>query len=149
MMMMTSVRRELQCGEEWGGSSRENGMWRVGDQHADEVEGGWPGNLVLLLHQVGGSPAQLHLGGGFLGARSVSRPTLWLQDLWQGARGDAGGVADTIQTIFKSKVQLGRIYPAWRGPGDWRRRGIVWREGCGGHGRGQQEGQKPLRGGRF
>ena len=62
MMMMTSVRRELQCGEEWGGSSRENGMWRVGDQHADEVEGGWPGNLVLLLHQVGGSPAQLHFG---------------------------------------------------------------------------------------
>ena len=124
-------------------------MWRVGDQHADEVEGGWPGNLVLLLHQVGGSPAQLHFGGGFLGARSVSRPTLWLQDLWQGARGDAGGVTDTIQTIFKSKVQLGRIYPAWRGPGDWRRTGIVWREGCGGHGRGQQEGQKPLRGGRF
>ena len=42
--------------QEWS----ENGMWQVGDHHADEVQGGWPGNLALLLHQVGGSPAQLH-----------------------------------------------------------------------------------------
>ena len=56
-------------------------------------------------------------------------PPFWF--LWQGARGVWGGVADTNQTIHKPKVQLGRIYPAWRGPGDWRSRGLVWRARCG------------------
>ena len=54
-------------------------------------------------------------------------PPFWL--LWQGARGVAGGVADTIQTIHMFKVLLRRLYPAWRSPGDWRSRGIMGREG--------------------
>ena len=50
-----------------------------------------------------------------MGARSVSRPTLWLQDLWQGAGGLAGGVADTIQNIFPGAV--GEDLPGMEGPG--------------------------------
>ena len=47
---------------------------------------------------------------------------------------------NTIQAVYNFEVQLGRFYPAWRGPGDWRSRGNM--------GRGVR-GIQPQRGGCF
>ena len=146
-MMMSVDARCSVSGANWGGRElqwSENGMWQVG---ADEVQGGWPGNQLSFFIRLEVPPPSCIEEVDFwvrglsvdppFGSRTCGKGLEGLQEEWQ------------TPYRISSQVQLGRIYPAWRGPGGLEEKrncveGEMW-----GHGRGQREGQKPLRGGRF